>query len=99
MADPQAALAAQVSAALVAELGPEYADADPVIRPSAFADYQSNVALSLGKRIGQPPREVASRLATHLAGSPVISNAEVSGQGFINITISDEWIVGMANAQ
>jgi len=99
MADPQAALAAQVGAALVAELGPEYADADPVIRPSAFADYQSNVALSLGKRIGQPPREVASRLATHLAGSPVISNAEVSGQGFINITISDEWIAGMANAQ
>jgi arginyl-tRNA synthetase len=99
MADPQAALAAQVGAALIAELGPEYADADPVIRPSAFADYQSNVALSLGKRIGQPPREVASRLAGHLAGSPVISSAEVSGPGFINITISDEWIAGMASAQ
>ena len=99
MADPHATLAAQVSAALVAEFGPEYADADPLIRPSAFADYQSNVALSLGKRVEQPPREVASRLAGHLAGSPMISNAEVSGPGFINITLSGEWIAGMANAQ
>ena len=99
MADPQAALAAQVSAALIAEFGPEYADADPVIRPSAFADFQSNVALSLGRRVGQPPREVASRLAGHLAGSPIISGAEVSGPGFINITLSDQWIAGMADAQ
>src|SRR5215472_10235294 len=99
MADPQAALAAQVSAALIAEFGPEYADADPVIRPSAFADFQSNVALSLGRRVGQPPREVASRLAGHLAGSPIISSAEVSGPGFINITLSEEWIAGMADAQ
>src|SRR5215472_1887230 len=99
MADPQAALAAQVSAALIAEFGPEYADADPVIRPSAFADFQSNVALSLGRRVGQPPREVASRLAGHLAGSPIVSSAEVSGPGFINITLSDAWIADMADAQ
>ena len=99
MADPQAALAAQVSAALIAEFGPEYADADPVIRPSAFADFQSNVALSLGRRVGRQPREVASRLVAHLAGSAIVSTAEVSGPGFINITLSDEWIAGMANAQ
>ena len=99
MADPQAALAAQVSAALIAEFGPEYADADPVIRPSAFADFQSNVALSLGRQLGQQPREVGSRLAGHLAGSPMISSAEVSGPGFINIMLSDEWIAGMASAQ
>src|SRR5215472_7351686 len=99
MADPQAALAAQVSTALIAGFGPEYADADPVIRPSAFADFQSNVALSLGRRVGRPPREVASRLAGSLAGSPVLASAEVSGPGFINITLSDEWIAGMANSQ
>jgi arginyl-tRNA synthetase len=99
MADPQAALAAQVSAALIAEFGPEYADADPVIRPSAFADFQSNVALSLGRRVGQPPREVGGRLAGHLAVSPMVSSAEVSGPGFINITLSDEWIADMAAAQ
>ena len=99
MADPQAALSAQVSAALIAEFGSEYADADPLIRPSAFADFQSNVALSLARQVGNQPREVAGRLAGHLAGSPMVSNAEVSGPGFINITLSDEWIAEMANAQ
>jgi arginyl-tRNA synthetase len=99
MADPQAALAAQVSAALIAEFGPDYGDADPVIRPSAFADFQSNVALSLGRRVGEQPREVAGRLVGHLTGSPMVSTAEISGPGFINITLSDEWIAGMANAQ
>ncbi len=99
MADPQAVLADKVGAALVAEFGPEYAGADPVIRPSAFADFQSNVALALAKRVGQPPREVAGRIAGRLAGSPEFASAEVSGPGFINITLSDEWIARMANDQ
>jgi arginyl-tRNA synthetase len=99
MADPQAALAAQVSAALTDEFGPEYAGADPVIRPSAFADFQSNVALALGRRVGQPPRELASRIAGRLAGSPEVESAEVSGPGFINITLDDAWIAQMANDQ
>jgi len=99
MADPQAALAAQVSAALTAEFGPDYADADPSIRPSAFADFQSNVALSLAKQVGEPPREVGSRIAARLGASAEIENAEVSGPGFINITLSDAWIAQMTNDQ
>ena len=47
MADPRDVLAQQVSAALGAAFGPEYEAADPVIRPSSFADYQSNAALPL----------------------------------------------------
>ena len=97
--DPQVALAAEVSAALVAEFGPEFAAADPVIRPSAFADFQSNVALALGKRLGQPPREVASRVAGHLTSSPMFELVEVSGPGFINITLSAAWIGQMATGQ
>jgi hypothetical protein len=38
----------------------------PLIRPSSFADFQSNVALPLGKRLGRPPREVAVELAARL---------------------------------
>ncbi|HUD40208.1 MAG TPA: arginine--tRNA ligase [Streptosporangiaceae bacterium] len=99
MADPQAALAAQVSTALVAEFGSEYADADPVIRPSAFADFQSNVALALAKQLHLSPRDVATRLAGHLAGADLIAEAEVSGPGFINITLSSDWIARAATAQ
>src|SRR5215470_14715134 len=62
MADLQAALKALVSDALTAEFGAEYAQTDPLIRPSAFADYQSNVAMKLAKRLGMQPREVAERV-------------------------------------
>jgi arginyl-tRNA synthetase len=99
MADPQAALAALMSTALSAEFGPEFANTDPLIRPSAFADFQSNVALALGKRAGLPPRDVATRLAGHLAESDLVEQAEVSGPGFINITLSGNWIAAEATAQ
>ncbi len=99
MADPQAALAADVRAALDAEFGAEYADADPLIRPSAFADFQSNVALALGKRLGQQPREVAARIAGHLSSSSMYEAAEVSGPGFINITLKDSWIGDAATGE
>jgi arginyl-tRNA synthetase len=97
MTDPQQALARLMTAALAAAFGSEHADADPLIRPSQFADYQSNVALALGKRLGRPPREVAAELAGHLGGSDVIEQTEVSGPGFINITLRSEWIAAQAN--
>ena len=99
MADLQAALAAHVSAALTAEFGAEYAGADPLIRPSAFADFQANVAMALAKRLGLPPRDVATRIASHLDRAPMCERAEVSGPGFINITLSDAWIGEAAAAQ
>ena len=52
MADPQLVLGSRVQAALGAAYGAGYADADPVIRPSSFTDFQSNVALPLAKRLG-----------------------------------------------
>jgi arginyl-tRNA synthetase len=99
MTDPEVVLGRLVQEALVAEFGADYADADPVIRPSQFADFQANVALSLARRLGRPPREVAAQLAGHLAGSDVCALAEVSGPGFINLTLRDEWIAGQASGQ
>jgi arginyl-tRNA synthetase len=99
MTDPQQALGRLMAAALAAAFGPDHADADPLIRPSQFADYQSNVALALAKRLGRPPREVAAELAGHLGGSDVIEQAEVSGPGFINLTLRDDWIAAQATGQ
>jgi arginyl-tRNA synthetase len=99
MADLQAALAEQVSAALAAEFGAEYAGADPVIRPSSFADFQANVALPLAKRIGMPPRDIAERLASRLTDSAICERAEVSGPGFINLTLRDSWLSTQATGQ
>ena len=98
MADPQETLTQLVRDALGAALGPEHAAADPLIRPSQFADFQANVALPLGKQLGRAPREVAADLASQLAGSGVLANAEVSGPGFVNLTLADDWIAGQASS-
>src|SRR6266581_785549 len=99
MADPQAELAAHVRNALTAEFGAAYAQTDPLIRPSTFADYQSNVALALARRLGRQPHEVAEQIAGHLAAAPLCERAEVSGPGFINITLRDSWLGETATAQ
>ena len=99
MTDPEAALGALVQLALAAELGDEFAAADPLIRPSGFADYQSNVAMSLGRQLGRAPRDVAGLVAARLASADTVASAEVSGPGFINITLSDDWIADQSSTQ
>src|ERR1700693_3964735 len=89
MADPQQGLAQRVHDAIVASFGPDFGDADPVIRPSSFADFQANVALPLGKRLGRPPREVAAELASRLDVADVCEPPEVSGPGFINFPVPE----------
>ena len=97
MTDPQQVLAQRVHDAIVASFGPDFGDADPLIRPSSFADFQANVALPLGKRLGRPPREVAAELASRLEVSDVCEPPEVSGPGFINFRLRDEWIADQAS--
>jgi arginyl-tRNA synthetase len=92
MADPQEVLGARVRDALGAAFGSDYADADPVIRPSSFADFQSNAALPLAKRLGRPPRDIASEIAGHLDVSDIAAEPTVSGPGFVNFTLRPEWI-------
>jgi arginyl-tRNA synthetase len=99
MTDPEAALGLLVQQALADQLGAEFATTDPLIRPSVFADYQANAAMSLARRIGKPPREVAELIAAGLASSPEVETAEVSGPGFINLTLKDGWIADQADAQ
>ncbi|HEX4813969.1 MAG TPA: arginine--tRNA ligase [Nonomuraea sp.] len=90
MTDPQTVLTERVQQALARAFGPEHADADPLIRPSQFADFQANVALSLGKRLRRAPREVAEAIKAELSDFP--GTVEVSGPGFLNITLEDSWI-------
>jgi len=92
MADPQQVLGARVRDALGAAYGTTYADADPLIRPSSFADFQSNAALSLAKKLGKPPRDVAGEIISHLDVSDISEAPTVSGPGFVNFTLRSEWI-------
>jgi arginyl-tRNA synthetase len=96
MADPREVLAERVRTALDAVFGAEHAGADPAIRPSAFADYQANVALPLAKRLGRPPREVAAGIAARIDLGDVCEKVDVSGPGFINFTLRDDWVARQA---
>ncbi|MGW0201576.1 arginine--tRNA ligase [Nonomuraea sp. NPDC003201] len=90
MTDPQIMLTERVQQALARAFGSEHADADPLIRPSQFADFQANVAMSLAKRLRRAPREVAEAIRTELSDFP--GTIEVSGPGFLNITLDGSWI-------
>lgn len=94
MADPQQVLGARVRDALGAAFGAEYAGADPLVRPSSFADFQSNAALALAKKLGKAPRDVANDIARHLDVGDICVPPTVSGPGFVNFTLRDEWIAG-----
>ncbi|MDF5757854.1 arginine--tRNA ligase [Spongiactinospora sp. TRM90649] len=96
MTDPQLVLTERVQQALADAFGAEFADADPLIRPSQFADFQANVAMSLARRLPDrpKPRDVAQTIADRLADFP--GTVEVSGPGFLNITLADEWIAEQA---
>ncbi len=92
MSSPPQVLAERFRVALGNAFGPELADVDPVIRPSQFADFQANVALPLAKRLGSKPRDVAARLVESLGLSDITQPPEISGPGFINLTLRPEWL-------
>jgi arginyl-tRNA synthetase len=98
MTDPQHEIENRFAVALASGFGDQGARTDPLIRPSAFADFQSNIALSLAKRLGSSPREVATRLVEHLDSSDVFEQVTVSGPGFINVTLQSDWLARQATA-
>lgn len=98
MVAPIEALTPAVQSALVAAFGEDVRGADPVLRPSQFADVQVNAAMALAKRLGQKPRDVAQAIVDHLATDGPVASAEVAGPGFVNITFADSWIAEQAQA-
>ncbi len=99
MADPREVLARRVQDALGTAFGAAYADADPVIRPSSFADFQSNAALPLARKLGRAPRDIAAEIIGQLDLTGVAEPPQVSGPGFINLTLTPEWIGAQADGE
>ena len=69
-----------------------HAGADPVLRPSDRADYQANGALPLARALGREAMDVAEEVTALADLDDVCSVVELSGQGFINLTLSDDFI-------
>ncbi|MFJ3983752.1 arginine--tRNA ligase [Streptomyces fungicidicus] len=81
----------QLASALTATR-PEAAGADPLLRRSDRADFQANGILALAKKAKANPRELAAEVVAHLTTGDLIKDVEVSGPGFLNLTIADRAI-------
>jgi arginyl-tRNA synthetase len=81
----------QLSSAISATL-PE-ASADPLLRRSDRADFQANGILALAKKAKANPRELATQVVAKVESGDMIKDIEVSGPGFLNITLTDKAII------
>lgn len=77
-------------------LDERFGDVVPSQRPE-LAQFQCNGAMGAAADSGRPPREIATEIARALATHSEIQMSEVAGPGFINITVSDDALVGWAN--
>jgi arginyl-tRNA synthetase len=58
-----------------------------------FGDFSTNLAMTLQKRAGLSPREVAARLIKHLpVGQGLIQKVDIAGPGFINFFLEPTWL-------
>jgi arginyl-tRNA synthetase len=72
---------------------PEADGVDPLLRRSDRADFQANGILALAKKAKANPRELATQVVSRVTtGDELIKDVEVSGPGFLNITIADRAI-------
>lgn len=84
----------------IAQTRPELAGADPLVRRSEHADFQSNAALALAKRARTKPADLADALTTAVTGaSESITGVQISGPGFLNITVPDRLIWNQLSAR
>jgi arginyl-tRNA synthetase len=82
----QSLLTKKLSDALVRAGLPQTGELTQATDPR-FGDYQTNVALLLGKQRGENPRALAEKIVAHLDVSDVSEPPAVAGAGFINFTL------------
>jgi arginyl-tRNA synthetase len=96
--DPIAELRGAVEAAARGLRGGEPIGPEPTFdRPPKpeLGDFSSNAAMLLAAPLGEPPRDVAARLAAELerrlGADGSLGRVEVAGPGFVNLFLSDDW--------
>ena len=61
-------------------------------RQAGHGDWATNIAMQLAKPFGIKPRELADKLINKVPLGAIVEKAEVAGPGFINFTLSSNWI-------
>ena len=64
-------------------------------RQRGHGDWSTNVALTLAKPVGRPPRAIAEAIVEQLRGVEGISAVDVAGPGFINFHVAQDALGGI----
>ena len=65
------------------------------IKPATNAehgDYQANVAMALGKALGQKPQDLAKTIIARLPANEILEEPTVAGPGFINLRVNSAFL-------
>lgn len=61
-------------------------------RDASHGDLATNAALVLSKELGVKPRDLAEQIMQKLAVDPDVAAASVAGPGFVNLTLSEDYL-------
>jgi len=92
MADVEELLSRRLAPAFDAVAGESVS---PAVRRSQHADFQADGALALGRKLGISPREAAEQVLRQADLSDLCSRVEVTGPGFISLTLADQVLGGL----
>lgn len=73
-------------------------DRDPAFerpRNREHGDWSTNVAMTLAKPVGRPPRDVAADIVAALDAPPTVADVEIAGPGFINFRLAQDAFAGI----
>jgi arginyl-tRNA synthetase len=66
-------------------------------RNPEHGDYATNLALQTGKKLGVPPRELATWLAEALSATDAVDSADIAGPGFVNLRLASDAQAGIVH--
>lgn len=74
---------------------PPAGDVRPTVekpKQAAHGDFSSSIALALASVMQIPPREIATHISEALNEDDMVGDVSIAGPGFINFTLSDQWL-------
>lgn len=63
-----------------------------------LGDYQINDSMTLAKIYHENPREIAEKIKSKLESDPRFTNINIAGPGFINVSLSDDFLIDSVNS-
>ncbi|HEV3386892.1 MAG TPA: arginine--tRNA ligase [Gemmata sp.] len=83
---------------VLADLAPDKAKVSDLLATIKSAnnaehgDYQANVAMALGKALGQKPQDIAKTIIARLPANEILEEPTVAGPGFINLRVKSPFL-------